>query len=173
MTINLATVNNILAQHKPALAEALRAHGVPDDALAHLVVHDASTGEVLSNTGPGGSLERAHAWVREKVTGVPYRDPGQINPMPPKASLRDPILKASHDAKVRGMLIYLLEFYRPDLAKHPRLKPAVDHIVASLARHRVTLAALPDTYARWDLIVESTIDWLEELPHVRPSKARG
>ncbi len=170
MTIDLAILNSLLAQHQPALAEAMRAQGVPEDALANLVVLDEASGTVLSNTGPDGTLERAHGWIRERVTGTAYRDPGEVDPLPRKSVMRNATLKVQHDERVRDMLLYLLDYYRPDLARHPRIGHALDHVVASMIEYRATLAELPDAYTRWDLIVESTIDWLEELPHERSKK---
>ena len=170
-TIDLALVQSLIAQHKPELVAALRAHGVSEDALDRLVVRNSATGEILTNTAPGGELEPASDRIRALMVDDTEYTPNDIALMPPKAVLRDPSRKAHHDAKVRAMMLAVLEHNRPDLRRHPRVNAAANYFVEFVTLNRAILAMLPDNRARWTVMMNSIIEFLEGSQHVRRGAA--
>lgn len=168
MTLDSATVAEMRQSVPDMFAEidAVRAAGKP---IAHILV-DGDTDEVFISEGPGQPYERAPAAIREMVTGVPCPDPGRFNPLASRRVLRDPARKARHDAKVRGMLVQLVDYYSPRLAQHPRAPRVFDIIAASVERNRSVLEAQMSNYGRWDLIAENALDLLESLQAAEPGK---
>jgi hypothetical protein len=171
MTLNSAAITE-MRQGAPdlfAIMDEARANGTQ---VCH-VIHDAETGEVFISEGPGQPYEKAPGVIREMVTGIPCPDPGRFNPLVSRRALRDPARKARHDAKVRGMLVQLVDYYSPRLAQHPRADRVFDIIAASVERNRPILEAQPHNYGRWDLIAENAIDLLEGIQAAEPGETEG
>jgi hypothetical protein len=153
----------------PARLAALSAQGIE---VGHMR-YDTRTGELYTNTGPGGAYERAPGWVREQIADSLCYDPDEIDLLIPAAALRDPILKALHDTKVRDKLIHLTELHRPDLRSHPGLSVGAEFVVGTLSNYQQHYAKLPDANARWALFAGAFFEWLEGLPRESGRKARG
>lgn len=162
MILDSATVAE-MRQSAPDLfaqVDALRAAGKP---IAHILV-DEDTDEVFISEGLGQPYQKAPAAIREMVTGIPARDPAEVDPVIAAAALRDPILRSRHAAEVREMLLHLIGFYRPALMQHPRLDPALDAFIELATKHRTKLAAYPTVYKRWDFLAGGIITFLEGEP---------
>ncbi|MCJ2069332.1 hypothetical protein MKK75_11055 [Methylobacterium sp. J-030] len=168
-TLDNATVAE-MRQSAPDLfaqVDALRAAGKP---IARVVL-DEDTGEVFLSEGPDQPYVKANGIIREMMTGIPCPHPGRLNPLASKRALGDPGRKARHDAKARSMLVDLVEYYAPKLARDPRAGKVFDIIVASIERNRSVLTGLLNNYARWEVIVENTIDLLEGMQAAGPVQA--
>lgn len=135
MTIDLATLNNILAQHRPALTEALRAEGVP---IAHIIISD------------------------EDESPYCFYGATKLDPVAPTAVLNDPIAKAAHNDRMREMIFRLLGHYRPDLLDSPYLSKATDGLIASI-NAKEGWGSDYDTYDRWDVIMSAIISALSVM----------
>jgi len=85
----------------------------------------------------------------DEDTGVPYYDVGDLAPLGSPAVRGNPVAKARHDAKVRAMLLRLLEGLRPDLMQHPRLADVLDSAVHLSGDRALWVRKLPDAQAQW------------------------
>jgi hypothetical protein len=80
------------------------------------------------------------------------------------AVLRDPARKAAHAATVQGMLLHVVEHYRPDLMRHPHIRQAAEIFVATIESNRERFMRYHSVYLRRDAIVTSFIWSMDELP---------
>ena len=168
MTLNSAAIAE-MRQGAPdlfAIIDEARANGTQ----ACHVIHDAETGEVFISEGPGQPYQKASGPIREMVTGIPCPKPSKLNPLATRRVLTDPARKARHDAKVRSMLIQIVEYYSPRLTRHPQADRVFDLIAASVERNRPVLEAQPDNFCRWDVITENAVDLLESFQAAEPSE---
>lgn len=143
-----------------ATYRALLAQGMP----ATYVVHNADTDEVLMVDASGQSRP-AHGAIREMITGEPWRDPGDLNPVPSYAVRQSPTRMAAHEAELQDMWRYLVSFYRPAFRTLPQLDDYADEAVARLRKPHIRrgLAAMADNYERWNMIVGASIETLDEM----------
>jgi hypothetical protein len=159
MTFHLDAFNQSI-QHDPMYKDIAkqRSRGTP---INHVVI-DTETGDVLVSEN-GAPYVPAHPYIKAMVTGTPYRDPGDLNPIASDAVRLHPDRKAAHDAEVVSMMQYLIEEYRADLLTHPALDRILNEMVAANDRpsNRKALAALGTNYDRWDLLLEKVIDRLD------------
>lgn len=154
---------------QPYLTEIVRIDG---ESIAH-IRHVPETDEVFYSED-GETFERADVWLREMITGIPGRDAAAVDPVFPVNADRDPILRVTHEAKVKDMILYTADYYRPDLArKTPNLPMLAEAMVTMILRSQDKLAALPTVYDRWDLIIENMVGWLIKPPKLVFSEPRS
>ena len=133
--------------------------------------HVPETDEVFYSKD-GENFERADVRLRE-ITGIPGRDVATVDPLFPLNADRDPILRVAHEAKVKDMILYMADYYRPDLARRtPNLLMLGEAMVTVILRSQQKLATLPTSYERWDMVIESFIDWLITPPTLVPAGSR-
>lgn len=97
----------------------------------------------------------------DEETGAPYYDVGDLAPLGSPAVRGNPVAKARHDAKVRAMLLRLLEEYRPDLKEHSRLLEWVDRAVSSGGDRRMWTRTLPDAQTQWGRLMWMCVTYLD------------
>ncbi|SEG41475.1 hypothetical protein SAMN04488144_116138 [Methylobacterium sp. 190mf] len=149
---------------KPVFSEIMHMDG---ESILH-IRHITETDEVFSSED-GETFERADVWLRAMITGIPGRDAATVDPLFPVNADRDPILRVAHEAKVKDMILYTADYYRPDLArKTSNLPMLAEAMVTVILRSQERLAALPTPYARWDMIIENFTEWLIKPPKLVP-----
>ncbi|TXN73440.1 hypothetical protein [Methylobacterium sp. WL6] len=138
------------AENNPQLAAILqemrRQGGVPT-----VIMHDVNTGAVTSSEN-GGPFMPTHAAIRSIVMGVPYRDPGLVDPA------------TAEDDEVGSMLRYFTDYYRGDLLNHPYFDEAIKATIRGIHRPSVRqmLSDLEDNYQRWNRVVEAFLEAFDE-----------
>lgn len=153
---------------KPLLSEILHMDG---DAIVY-IRHFPDTDEVFCSED-GEDFKRADVWLRETIKGIPGRDVGEVNPVLPAAALRDPILRLVHEAKLKDMILYTADYYRPDLArKTPNLSMLAEAMVTVILRSQEMLTARPTVHDRWEMITGTMIKWLINPPKLVPAGSR-
>lgn len=149
-----------------AAVQSMRDKGMP----LKVAVHDQTTGQVYVADDNGG-LEIAHGAIRAMVTGGPWRDPGSLNPVPSVAVRRSPKLLAEHNAEVASMLLYILKFYRPDIAGRYRIEGFITRMVSYMnePRERRALSALASNHDRWDAITTHFVKLMDAVAEMNNS----
>jgi len=117
-------------------------------------------------------LERPHGWRQQGATVVPYRNAAKIDPLPSAAVRNDPVLMARHEAQVRDMLLALIPCWRPDLARHPRLKGVAGSLAALIETTRSQISKLPDNDARWAVVLSVLTSMLDADTHERRTRTK-
>ncbi|SFT21681.1 hypothetical protein [Methylobacterium sp. yr668] len=122
-------------------------------------IHDAKVKDMIAaRTAASPALKPI---TYDEETGVPCYNVGDLAPLGSPAVRGSPIAKARHDAKVRAMLLRLLEDCRPDLMRHPRLTEWVDRTVSSGGDRSMWARTLLDTQAQWGRLVWLCITFLD------------
>ncbi|SEG41483.1 hypothetical protein SAMN04488144_116139 [Methylobacterium sp. 190mf] len=97
----------------------------------------------------------------DEETGVPYYNMGDLAPLGSSAVRGNPVAKAGHDAKVRAMLLRLLEDGWPDLMVHPRLADVLDSAIHLSGDRALWVRKLPDAQAQWGKVLGFCIRCLD------------
>ena len=84
---------------------------------------------------------------------APYYEVGDLVPLGSPAVRGNPVAKARHDAKVRVMILRLLEGLRPDLMQYPRLADVLDNAIYVSGDRDLWTRKLPDAQAQWGKVL--------------------
>jgi hypothetical protein len=136
--------------NKEAFDAAFAAHPARGMKNVNIAITDEDTGQTMVSFDGGETYERAHALIESMITGKPYIDLGKVDPRDADAELTTRVCK------------YLVEHYRRDLLEHELLDEAAAGFLASARADRNGgMARQADNYGRWDIVVESLIEWLD------------
>lgn len=136
--------------NEEAFDPAFAAHTARGMDNVNIAITDEDTGQTMVSFDGGETCERAHALIESMITGKPYIDPGKVDPRDADAELTIRVCQQ------------LVERYRPKLLEHELLDEAAAGFLASARADRNGgMVQQADNYGRWDIVVESLIEWLD------------